>query len=156
MTLPPKAIERLFERLLAIYGAQFSSMWRDVPIDSVKAAWAHELAGFGARLDALGWALDHLPERCPNAVEFRNLCRLAPREEAPALPPPPQDRARVAELLRTARASVNATATHDPLSWARRILQRQAAGEPVHFATAAMARQAITRSAAHENRTDAA
>ncbi len=35
------------------------------------------------KLDAEGrvaWALENLPERCPNVIEFRNLCRQAPAE----------------------------------------------------------------------------
>lgn len=145
MTIPAKAIDRLFERLLATYGSGFSALWRGVPIEVVKQAWAHELGGFANRLDAIAWALEHLPERAPNAIEFRNLARQAPREQPAALPAPLPDRATVAPILAHAKALMASAQSRPGLDWAQRILDRQAAGEYVHFAAAQAARAAINR-----------
>lgn len=97
MSLPVKAVERLFERMLATYGTEFSNKWGGAPIADVKSVWADELAGFAGRLDAVAWALQNLPERVPNAVQFKALCRQAPAPAQKALPaPPPANPERVA------------------------------------------------------------
>jgi hypothetical protein len=103
MTLPVRVIDRLFERLLATYGAQWQALWAGVPIADVKSLWAAELAVFSERLEAIGWALERLPERPPNLVQFKALCRDAPRAEAPALPLPERDPARMAQALQSLR-----------------------------------------------------
>jgi hypothetical protein len=103
MNLPVRVIDRLFERLLATYGAQWQGLWAGVPIADVKSLWAAELAVFGERLEAIGWALERLPERPPNLVQFKALCRDAPRAEAPALPLPDRDPARMAQALQSLR-----------------------------------------------------
>lgn len=146
MTLPTKVIDRLFERLSATYGAGFTAMWRDVPMESVKAAWAHELAGFAGRLEALAYALEHLPERAPNAIEFRNLARLAPPPPAPALPMPTANPERVRAALAAARTDI--PPRQDPTAWARRIIERAEAGQPVSHGSLSIARAALTRSIA--------
>ena len=89
MSLPVRAVERLFERFLATYGTEFSNKWGGAPISDVKSVWADELSGFANRLDAVAWALQNLPERVPNAVQFKALCRMAPAPAAKALPAPP-------------------------------------------------------------------
>lgn len=88
MPLPSKAIDRLWDRLVATYGRSFIDMYPGLKADAVKASWAHELAPYGQRLDAIAWALDNLPERPPNVIQFRALCRQAPRPQLQALPPP--------------------------------------------------------------------
>lgn len=79
MSLPSKAVDRLFDRLMATYGREWVSKWDGIEISMVKSMWAHELGSFADRLDALGWALENLPSRCPNVIEFKQLCRQAPR-----------------------------------------------------------------------------
>jgi hypothetical protein len=103
MTLPVRVIDRLFERMLATYGAQWQGLWAGVPIADVKSLWAAELAVFSGRLEAVGWALERLPERPPNLVQFKALCREAPRPEVPALPLPDRDPARMAQALQSLR-----------------------------------------------------
>jgi hypothetical protein len=104
MTLPVRVIDRLFERLLATYGQQWQGLWSGVPIVDVKSLWAAELALFADRLDAIGWALENLPERPPNLVQFKALCRQAPRPEVPALPLPERNPERMREALQGLRA----------------------------------------------------
>ncbi len=103
MSISIKAIDRLFERLAATYGSAWSRQWSDVPLADVKTAWAHELSGYGGRLEVLAWALENLPERAPNIIEFRNLCRRSPAPEAPRLPEPKADPERLARELSKCR-----------------------------------------------------
>lgn len=88
MSIPTQAVDRLFERLAASYGASWTRQWADVPITEVKTAWAYELGIFRDNLKAIGWALENLPERCPNLIEFKSLCKQAPRPEMKALDAP--------------------------------------------------------------------
>jgi hypothetical protein len=80
-------IDRIFARLIGIYGAQFRSKFSsiengvDVGMLNAKAAWADELGSFATWPEAIAYALDHLPtERAPNALEFRDICRRAPKK----------------------------------------------------------------------------
>lgn len=126
-----KAIDRLFDRLGATYGAAWERSLGATPLLDAKALWAHELQVFGERLEAVVWALDQLPERPPNVIQFRNLCRQAPAAIALPLPEPKADPARVAaELakLGTLRATVTAQAG-DMKAWARRLKAREVASE---------------------------
>lgn len=148
MSLPTKAIDRLFERLAATYGAAWDRSLGATPVCDVKTVWAHELAGYGDRLADVAWALENLPERCPNVIEFRNLCRRAPAPEVPRLPEPKADPERVrAEFAKLAdlRDSMAATAKSGVrnVEWAHRILARRDAGEKISPTVLAMAKGAL-------------
>lgn len=144
MSLPVKAVDRIFARLGATYGAAWDRSLGATPLADIKTAWGHELAGFAARLQDIAWALEHLPERCPNVIEFRNLCRQAPREPEPQLPAPPADRARVdAELSKLSLVRSQAVqAPPGAKDWADRILARVAAGERINRTAVRFAREA--------------
>ncbi len=146
MTLPIKAIDRLFERLSATYGSAWSRQWETVPMNDVKSAWAYELGSYAQRLEAVAWALENLPERCPNAIEFRNLCRSAPAPQTPKLPEPKADPERLkAELAKLGqlRAKTVATSSFDHKGWARRILGRFEGGEKLNATSVRFARDAL-------------
>lgn len=146
MSLPAKAIDRLFNRLAATYGAQWTRQWADLPISDIKTAWAHELAVFGSSLHRIAWALENLPPKCPNVIEFKNLCRAAPAPEVPRLPEPKADPERVkAELARLGhvrRESVSSTKT-DHKAWAKTIVARHEAGDNINPTTLRFAREAL-------------
>lgn len=132
MTLPIKAVDRLFERLGATYGEQWNRQWVNIPINDVKSAWGHELSGFGGQLEAIAWGLENLPERCPNVIEFRNLCRRAPAPELPRLPEPKADPERVRRELSKLgqiKQQVLTIKTLDSKEWARRLIARHECGE---------------------------
>ena len=134
MSLPIKAVDRIFLRLLATYGTEFSGRYAGVQDGDLKSMWAHELAGFASDLPSIAWALENLPERCPNAIAFRNLCRQAPRADVPQLPEPKADPARLrAELarLQPLRDAAASATTFDHRAWIGRVLARVAAGERV-------------------------
>lgn len=94
-----KAVDRLFARLQATYGRSFMAMYDGIDDNAVKSAWAHELAAYENALHPLAWALENLPGRPPNVIQFRDLCRQAPAAEVPRLPEPKADPARVAAEL---------------------------------------------------------
>lgn len=146
MSLQLKAIERLFDRLTATYGRQFLGLYEGLDVTAVKTLWAHELSGFADRLPDIAWALENLPERAPNAIEFRNLCRRPPRPEAPRLPEPPVDpkriKAELAKLMPAVKAAPSVTRA-DPLLWARRIVTKKAGGLQVPQAVLKMAKDAL-------------
>ena len=146
MSISIKAIDRLFERLAATYGSAWSRQWSEVPLSDVKTAWAHELSGYGGRLEVLAWALENLPERAPNIIEFRNLCRRSPAPEAPRLPEPKADPERLArELskLQDLKQSVSKASKVDNKAWAKKILQRHADGEKTNPTSIRFAKEAL-------------
>lgn len=147
MSLPMKAIDRLFERMAATYTTQWVRQFEHVPMQDVKTAWAHELDGFSGRLEALAWALENLPARCPNVIEFRHLCRQAPRPAEQQLPAPKADPERVASELSKLRDAMKAAAPNahavDPKGWAKAILAREKSGDRLNPTTLRFAREAL-------------
>ena len=59
-----RAVDRLFQRLGATYGADWERSLGVAPINDSKTIWAHELDSFKGSLDRVAWALENLPERC--------------------------------------------------------------------------------------------
>lgn len=128
---PP--VDRIFSRLAATYGAAWDRQSGAAPLADYKTVWAHELAGFlqtRESMMAIAWALENLPERCPNVIEFRNLCRQAPAPDVPRLPEPKVDAERVrAELAKLAPLREPVSAPTDSRAWARRLIARHESGE---------------------------
>lgn len=99
-----RAIDAIFTRLLVRYGAAWSRLWSDIPMDAIKADWAEQLEGMSNR--AIEYALLHLPSEKPpaTAAAFAALARAMPVH---AIPPSRQvgyayrkaDPQRVAEAL---------------------------------------------------------
>lgn len=144
MSLPLPAIDRLFDRLTATYGRDFTSKYEGLDMNAVKSSWAHELSGYEKNLRAIAWALETLPERPPNVIAFRALCRMAPATEAPRIEAPRADPERVkAELAKLAPLRMKAAAAVDRRDWARRIVKRHEAGERLNMTTLKMAKQAL-------------
>jgi hypothetical protein len=143
MNLSMKACDHLFNRLLAVYGTQWTKQWQDLPMQDAKDAWARELGQYAGRLESIAWALDNLPDRAPNAVQFRNLCRAAPVADVPALPLPaanPQRmREELAKLGHVTGAKVQTTT--GAMDWSQRILARHAAGAKITPTVLGMARE---------------
>lgn len=147
MSLPLKAVDRLFERLTATYGRDFTTKFDGLEQAALKAVWAHELAGFSDKLGMLAWALENLPERAPNVIEFRNLARRAPAPEVPRLAEPKADPERVkAELEKLSPALTAMKAprtTYDHKAWAKRIIARHDAGDRLNPTTLRFAKEAL-------------
>jgi hypothetical protein len=86
--LPSAWVEKIFARMQGVYGREFLGQYGtgmvngiDAGIENAKIVWADELSGFAKWPEAIGYALEHLPERVPNCIKFKELCRNAPRPE---------------------------------------------------------------------------
>lgn len=147
MSLPLRAVDRLFDRLTATYGRDFISRFDGVDQNELKAVWAHELSGFSDKLSMIAWALENLPERAPNVIEFRNLCRKAPAIEAPRLPEPKANpervRAELAKLSPLMTSIKSPKVAIDHKAWAKRIIARKDAGEKINPTTLRFAKEAL-------------
>lgn len=152
MSLSIEATDRLFSKLIAAYGNDFMRRWEGLNEMAVKACWSHELAGYAGgsdRMLPIKWALENLPEKAPNVIEFRNLCRRAPVPDLPRLEAPKADPERVQAALsklaslRDACASGARAGCGDGRDWARKIVQRHASGERVNVYPLRMAREAL-------------
>ena len=131
MALPIKAVERLFEKLQLTYGTEFTNKWGELNSMDLMTNWAFELAQFSDNLNAIGWALQNLPDRCPNLIEFKNLCKQAPRPitvalDAPKAPVEVIDR-EISKML--AGLIKKPTDAGDHKRWARRLKERHEKGE---------------------------
>lgn len=127
MSMPAAWTDKIFMKLTLIYGRDFTGRWEGMNICDIKTDWSHELSGYENRPKAIAWALQNLPAgKPPTVLEFRKLCNTLPQEATVFLDAPKADPARVAEVL--AKLS-DAPAKTDGREWARRIIQRKAAGE---------------------------
>lgn len=143
-----EAVEYVLQRLAATYGAEWDRAIGRAPINDVKSVWLNAIGGFTQSNDAkraIMWALDNLPERAPNAIQFRNLCLKAPAIEQKRLAPPPADPAIVADALAkiSAMTAKKPAQGYDHKAWAKRIMQRVTDGELVNPTSARMAREAL-------------
>lgn len=108
MSIPSAWIDRIFEKLTLVYGAEFLSRWKGIPLDEVKADWVRELDGLENRPEAIKHALEHLPtDKAPTVLQFRELTRRAPDKGLPALPAPEVNPAAVARAVAMANAAFN-------------------------------------------------
>jgi hypothetical protein len=118
MPLSKQYVDQIFARMLVRYGVAWLRMWDGIDMDAVKADWAETLAGFGAA--TIRHALDHLPERPPNAMQFRDVCRAhsvsAPVAELLRLDVKPNPERVKAELsrLKAWRAGMEARMNAEP------------------------------------------
>lgn len=138
-----ESIDWLFTRLAGTYGAQWTRQWEGTPISDVKSAWGYELSGYAGQPTAIRYALENLPERCPNVIQFRNLCRAAPSHEPPRIEQPRAKAELIAaELLRMGgmREKPAQTTMKD---WAHRIIARYEQGDKLSPHSLNCARDAL-------------
>jgi hypothetical protein len=135
-----ESIDWLFVRLAGTYGAQWTRQWEGTPMSDVKTAWGYELSGYAGNPSAIRYALDSLPERCPNVIQFRNLCRAAPSKDAPRLEAPKASPEIVAIVL---AGMAPAPARSDSKEWARRIVKRHDSGDRITPYSLRCARDAL-------------
>jgi len=133
--LPSAAVDRLFARLVAIYGAQkMTTAWGNVDVAERNRTWAEGLGRFD--LDVIGEALRALAESGsgwpPSLPEFVDRCEGF--EQKPgrklALPVPSRSKEALrqgAEKMAEFKATVTVGKHHgDGRDWARRVLERAA------------------------------
>jgi len=151
MSLPTQAIDRMFSRLQGTYGSAWERSHGATPLSDVKAVWGHELSGFGDKLKMIAWALENLPERCPNVIEFRNLARRAPTDEPLQIAVKADPEQVAKELLRLGQLrSQIAKPVVGAKDWAHRILSRFDAGEKIPPINVRFAREALDLSASSQ------
>lgn len=148
MPLSTKATDRLIERLAATYGADWTRKWAGLETPAIKTVWAAELEVFDSEpgLARIAWAVHNLPERCPNAIEFKRLCYQAPAADEPLLPAPAADPERMkAELAKLGGASKKPTPASPGhmKDWARRLVARNDAGDKIRPISLKFAREAL-------------
>ncbi len=146
MSLPVEAVDRIFRTLAATYGMEWERLYANTPLTDVKTVWLDVLDAFdGQRMVYIAWALKNLPERCPNAIQFRSLCRQAPAIEEKALTAPAADPERIRaemEKLAPVRQAANAERV-DHKAWAKSIVARHQAGDRVRPISLRFAHEAL-------------
>ena len=134
MSISIAAVERLFDRLSMTYGTEFKNKWNGIPLNEVKSSWSHELGIFADNLNAIGWALQNLPDRCPNLIEFKSLCKQAPRPTTIALdaakaPVEVVDKVLAEIALKAFKAPKDDNGNVDHKRWAKKLKLRHENGE---------------------------
>jgi hypothetical protein len=89
MPLPDSWTDELLRRLRMRYGIAFLRQYElaGVTVEEVRDDWARVLHGLSA--DAISYGLETLdPDKAPNALQFRALCKAKPDTSMPALPAP--------------------------------------------------------------------
>ena len=70
------AIDALWNKMLVVYGQEWTRKFDGMPLDEVKGAWADELRGYS--VEQIKYGLSMLGERPPNLIQFKDLCKKAP------------------------------------------------------------------------------
>jgi len=138
MSLPTAAIDRLFARLAISYGTEFTNKWGTLNSIEVKSHWAHELNHFADNLHAISWALQNLPDRCPNLIEFKSLCKQAPRTtrtalDAPKAPVEVVDRVLAEIAAKALKLPKDENGNIDHKRWAKKLKRRHESGEKLNL-----------------------
>lgn len=130
MSLPMPWVNKIFLKLTLTFGRDFLSRWEGVPIEDVKADWAHELRGFQQNPASIAYGLEHcITGKPPTVQEFKSACSRK-QDTTPMLPSPVVDpviAARVLEGLR--ESSKPKTSMKD---WAYRLKARHESGDKLN------------------------
>lgn len=121
MSMPHAWTERLFTRLLARYGSAWINLWAGVDVQAMHEDWSRVLDGVPASMIAYG--LDNLPDRPPNATQFRALCHQRPTTPLVALEAPPAQPERVEAAL-SSMFETKRAARGGMKEWAHRLRDR--------------------------------
>ena len=122
MSLPSSWVDKIFLKLTLTFGRDFLDRWKGVPIEDVKADWAHELRGFQQNPSAIAYGLENcLAGKPPTVQEFKMVCARRP-EASPMLPSPVADPVIAARVLDGLRAQKQVEAGMK--DWARRLKAR--------------------------------
>jgi hypothetical protein len=142
MSLPAAWTDKIFTKLILVYGRDFSSRWEGMNIADVKADWSHEMTGYENRPKAIVWALQNLPVKPPTVLEFRKIANTLPAEQVPELHYVKAGQDRVTHEL-AKLAPVRDAPLCGAKDWAHRAIAKDAAGERVTPYTLMSARAAL-------------
>lgn len=147
MSVPIQWVEKIFTKLILVYGMDFLRRWEGIPIAEVKTDWAYCLSGFVDHPQAIAFALENLPDsRPPTALEFRSICRQAPKVSLPQLNASKADYAVVADQLSKIGKSVGIASPdqkRDHKLWAKRLKERHQKGEKLNLVQVSAYRNAL-------------
>lgn len=73
--LPSAWVERLLTRFATMYGNKFTDMWRGIETESIRQAWAEDLAGYTADELKRGLEWCKTQKWPPTLPEFMTACR---------------------------------------------------------------------------------
>jgi hypothetical protein len=142
MPLSPTVIDRLFAALFNIYGSQWLHQWKDNDLAEVKAFWADQLGFFADNLPAIAWALDHLPDRPPNLIQFKKLCFDAPIANQDLAIDYTQA-APIPQAIAQEMKKITQPREVDHKAWAKRILADVENGIPRRYISVRFAKEAL-------------
>lgn len=132
---PLHAIDRLFARFIAIYGAQkMATAWGNGDAHERALVWHETLCKFPMSVvgDALRDLAEHGTGWPPTLPEFVQLVRdkVPPAAHRPALPVPDRRQADIAAgAAKLDALKTSVSGKKDPRAWAHKILQRHADGD---------------------------
>lgn len=139
------AVDHVFSTLTVAYGPAFTRSLGDAPEGEIKTFWGYQLSDFTHSKDAkraIVWALQNLPPKVPNAIEFKLLCRNAPSKQVLALPAAVTVNPEIAaKVLGGLMAKTFEKVDHK--AWANRILADVAAGVKKSPTVVQMAKNAL-------------
>lgn len=129
MSLPLPWVDKIFEKLTLSYGRNFLGQWEGMDLNAVKSDWCHELSGYDRMPEAIAYALQNLPERPVNVIEFRKIAKSAPLPDVPRVEVAKASPERVAaELRKLAPLRANhATGNRSDTAWAARLKEKDEA-----------------------------
>lgn len=132
--LPDRWVQKIWTTMRNTYGASFDRQWEcpvgvdpQAHVGSLMSHWAEELGRFGNVPEAIGYALENLPDFPPNLVQFKAICNRAPGPVFKVLPQPEADKEVVAKAL--AKAAEAIKPQHDILFRQREHMRMEMAGE---------------------------
>jgi len=125
------AVDYIFTQCAATYGAEWDRAIGKAPIADIKTAWLNAIAPFANSKKRILWALQNLPDRAPNPIQFKHLCYQAPTTENLALPEPKADPERVAAEF-SKLAPLRCSLLVDHKAWAKTLQARDASGESIN------------------------
>lgn len=137
--LPDHWMARIFAELRNTYGVAFDRQWECPPgqdpaafAAGLRNHWARELRAYGQDHThaALRWALDNLPPAPPNLVQFKALCRSAPRQQTQAISYTPDREKAMAAIAQVGKAveALRRGNAAQGRKWASKLLERQRQG----------------------------
>lgn len=111
--LPAAWISHIWSAMRRRYGTEFDRKWAPPEGDqdpaayaeAMRRAWSRELARFQQNPKALSYGLENLPERPPNAIEFRNICSRRPESRPQPVLAHQLPASRRAEVIATLNAA---------------------------------------------------
>jgi hypothetical protein len=131
--LPAQWVDRIFLRLQGIYGREFTAQFSvidqttgiDVGLENAKQTWGEELATFSDWPEAISYALRNLPEKAPNVIRFRELCRHGPKKINYAMlpmKPTSEEREKNKDVAKVMLKGILPSRAKDHKDWARKLL----------------------------------